>query len=73
MLLELYDFWCIITILVCVLFTIAVITLIIDAVLNIIYYKWDKEEREQLKLEWQVGDIIEANTNPDGVISEVEN
>lgn len=73
MLLELYDFWCAITIIVCVLFTIAVITLIIDAILNIIYYKWDKEEREQLNSECQVGDIIEANTSPDGVISEVEN
>lgn len=73
MILELDGFWYAMAILFWILFALAVVTLISDAWLNIIYYRWNKEDREQIKLECQVGEIIEEKLNPDGVNSEVEN
>lgn len=57
MILELDGFWYAMAILFWILFALAVVTLIIDTWLNIIYYKWNKEDREQLKLEYQVGKL----------------
>ena len=73
MIFELSGFWYAMAIMFWILLALAVVTLISDAWLNIIYYKWNKEDREQIKLECQVGEIIEAKINPDGVNSEVEN
>ena len=73
MIFELDGFWYAMAIMFWILLAIAVVTLISDAWLNIIYYRWNKEDREQLKLEHKVGEIIEAKINPDRVISEVEN
>lgn len=73
MVFELAGFWYAMAIMFWILLAIAIVTLISDAWLNIIYYRWNKEDREQLKLERQVGEIIEAKINHDGVNSEVEN
>ncbi len=69
MLLEIPGFWYAMSIMVWILLALLVVTMISDAWLHIVYYKWDKEEKQKK----QVGEIIDAKLNPGGGILEEQN